>query len=121
VRLRSRSPLVLRWPRAGGGLVRSTRSDTAARPRVVRLTPREATACDSKARLANLTKGECGEEEYKAYRRTIGTVMGSNFDIMNAIYHEHPDLKPEGLDGPYKTDHLHFELADEFRKLAGEE
>ena len=66
-------------------------------------------------------KGECSEEEYKAYRRAVGNVMGSNFDIMNSFYHEHPDLKPEGLDGPYKTDHLHFELADELRKLAGEE
>jgi hypothetical protein len=66
-------------------------------------------------------KGCCGEAEYVAYRRAVGNVMGSNFDIMNAIYEEHPELKPEGLGGPLKTDELRFALAEELRSLAGDE
>ena len=65
-------------------------------------------------------KGECGDEEYKAYRRAVGNIMGANYDIMQALYREHPDLLPEGLGGPLKTDHLRFELAEQLHDLAEE-
>jgi hypothetical protein len=63
-------------------------------------------------------KGECGGVEYKAYRRAVGNIMGANWDIMQALYNEHPDLKPEALGGPYKTDHLRFELSEQLHDLA---
>ena len=41
---------------------------------------------------------QCTEEEFKAYRRGAGRVMGYAFtDVMTPIYLEHPDLKPAGL------------------------
>jgi hypothetical protein len=41
---------------------------------------------------------QCTEEEFKAYRRGAGRVMGYAFtDVMAPIYQEHPDLKPAGL------------------------
>lgn len=43
---------------------------------------------------------ERGEpEEFESYRRAVGKVMGSMLlDVMNPLYEEHPDLKPEGLE-----------------------
>lgn len=41
----------------------------------------------------------CSDEEFKAYRRAAGKVMGEVFlAVMQPLYREHPDLKPEGLD-----------------------
>jgi len=40
---------------------------------------------------------QCTEEEFKAYRRGAGLVMGYAFtDVMVPIYEKHPDLKPAG-------------------------
>jgi hypothetical protein len=41
---------------------------------------------------------QCTEEEFQAYRRGAGRVMGYAYtDVMTPIYQEHPDLKPAGL------------------------
>jgi hypothetical protein len=40
----------------------------------------------------------CSKEEFHAYRCAVGKVMGTMLtEIMNPIYREHPDLKPEKL------------------------
>jgi hypothetical protein len=42
---------------------------------------------------------KCSKEEFHAYRRAVGKVMGTMLtEIMNPIYREHPDLKPTNLD-----------------------
>jgi hypothetical protein len=43
---------------------------------------------------------QCSKEEYQAYRRAVGKVMGAMLtEIMDPIYREHPDLKPKELKG----------------------
>jgi hypothetical protein len=45
-----------------------------------------------------LVKERCTEDEFVAYRRAIGDVMGLMLlDIMNPLYARHPHLKPEQL------------------------
>jgi len=40
----------------------------------------------------------CSKEEFHTYRRAVGKVMGTMLtEIMNPIYREHPDLKPQKL------------------------
>lgn len=40
---------------------------------------------------------QCTEEEFRAYRRGAGRVMGYAYtDVMVPIFEEHPDLKPAG-------------------------
>jgi len=50
------------------------------------------------------------KEEFEAYRKAAGMLMGSILlDIEEPIYKEHPSLRPDGLDGPYKVDPKIFE------------
>ena len=52
-------------------------------------------ALDQSVRLVMDT---CPEEEFKAYRRIIGQIMGSLYlDIRQPIHRRFPDLEPEGL------------------------
>ena len=38
-------------------------------------------------------------EEFKAYRRAVGAVMGECFlEILRPIFRRHPELKPQGFD-----------------------
>ena len=40
----------------------------------------------------------CSREEFEAYRSAVGQIMGTMLlDVMNPIYREHPDLKPDEL------------------------
>jgi hypothetical protein len=40
----------------------------------------------------------CPEAEYKAYRRTIGQIMGAIYlDVIQPIHRRFPDLEPEEL------------------------
>jgi len=46
-----------------------------------------------------LVQDKCSLEEFKTYRLAAAKVMGEMFlEVMNPLYREHPDLKPEGLD-----------------------
>ncbi len=46
-----------------------------------------------------MVKEQCSEEEFQAYRRAIGGIMGAILlDVMNPIYKEHPLTKPKELD-----------------------
>jgi hypothetical protein len=52
-------------------------------------------ALDQSVRLVMDT---CAEEEFKAYRRIIGQIMGSMYlDIRQPIHRRFPDLEPEEL------------------------
>jgi hypothetical protein len=40
----------------------------------------------------------CSEEEFKAYRKTIGQIMSSMYlDVVQPIHRRFPDLEPEEL------------------------
>jgi hypothetical protein len=40
----------------------------------------------------------CSAQEFKSYRDAVGQLMGIMLlDVMNPIYKQHPDLKPEQL------------------------
>ncbi len=55
------------------------------------------------AHLAKL-RSQCSDEEFQRYRRGFGSVLGHMLtEIMNPIYAEHPDLKPEQLGGTYRV------------------
>ena len=42
---------------------------------------------------------QCPKEDFVFYRKGIGLVMGYTLtDIMNPIFDEFPDLKPDGLE-----------------------
>lgn len=46
-----------------------------------------------------LVKEKCSDEEFLHYQRAAASVMGYAYmDVLRPIYHEHPSLKPEGLD-----------------------
>jgi hypothetical protein len=46
----------------------------------------------------SLVKENCSLEEFEAYRKAAGRVMGEMLiGIMDPIYKEHPDLKPKEL------------------------
>jgi len=45
-----------------------------------------------------LIKEQCSEEEFLNYRKAVAYIMGDMLiRVMNPLYAEHPDLKPEGL------------------------
>lgn len=45
-----------------------------------------------------LVKENCSEDEYVKYRETVAKLMGDMLlDVMNPIYAEHPELKPDQL------------------------
>lgn len=46
----------------------------------------------------SLVQKSCDEFELNAYRSAVGEIMGRMLiDIMNPIYKQHPELKPEQL------------------------
>ena len=45
-----------------------------------------------------LAKERCSESEFKAYRLAVGKILGEMLmEVMNPLYAEHPDLKPEEM------------------------
>jgi hypothetical protein len=42
-------------------------------------------------------KDRCSPEEFAAYRKAMGKILGEMLDVMNPIYAQHPDLKPHQL------------------------
>ncbi len=45
-----------------------------------------------------LVRDTCPEAEFKAYRKTIGNIMGAIYlDVMQPIHQRFPDLEPEDL------------------------
>jgi hypothetical protein len=43
----------------------------------------------------------CPDDEFKAYRRVIGQIMGSIYlDVRQPIHRQYPDLEPEELRRP---------------------
>ncbi|MBD8874157.1 hypothetical protein [Rhodanobacter sp. DHB23] len=52
------------------------------------------------AQLASI-RHDCAPEEFKRQRRLFGAAMAGLLDIANAIYREHPGLKPTQMGGPY--------------------
>lgn len=45
-----------------------------------------------------LVKEQCSEKEFIEYRKAIAYIMGEMLmRVMNPLYIEHPDLKPDGL------------------------
>ena len=58
---------------------------------------REAFACLD--RSAAIMRKHATEEESKAYLQKVGGVLyGIIFKLMEPLYFEHPDLRPEGWD-----------------------
>jgi hypothetical protein len=46
----------------------------------------------------DVVRQHCGEDERKKYCRATGKVLGYLFlDVLEPIYREHPDLRPEQL------------------------
>ena len=46
----------------------------------------------------DVVREHCDEEERKAYSRAVGKVLGYLLlDVLEPIYVEHPDLRPEQL------------------------
>ncbi len=43
-------------------------------------------------------KGECSEDEVKRYLKPISHIMALLFDVLDNIYKDYPDLKPETFD-----------------------
>lgn len=44
-------------------------------------------------------KERCSPEEYQAYMKAIAKLTGDiNFDVMEPLYKEHPELKPPNWD-----------------------
>ena len=52
------------------------------------------------ARLADLL-ATCTPNEAQTQRRLFGAAMASLLDIANALYQEHPSLKPSQMGGKY--------------------
>jgi hypothetical protein len=44
---------------------------------------------------------KCGEDELDRQRFLFGAAMAGLLDIVNAIYSDHPDLKPVEMGGSY--------------------
>jgi len=52
-----------------------------------------------------LVKEGCSEEEFVAYRKAAGFVMGYLYtDVLAPIYKQHPDLEPNELKPPFDDD-----------------
>jgi hypothetical protein len=64
-------------------------------------------------------KGGCDEDQYKAYRLAIAGAMAALHPIMDAVYREHPDLRPSTDDGPYEIDDRIYAEAMRMRREAG--
>ncbi|WP_444935805.1 hypothetical protein ACJJIW_16870 [Microbulbifer sp. JMSA004] len=46
-----------------------------------------------------LVQDNCSKDELVSYRRAVGKLMGNMLlDIMNPIFNEHPELKPDELE-----------------------
>ncbi|MCP3669199.1 MAG: hypothetical protein GY814_01925 [Gammaproteobacteria bacterium] len=46
-----------------------------------------------------LVQDNCSEDELVSYRRAVGKLMGAMLlDVMNPIFDEHPELKPDQLE-----------------------
>ena len=59
-------------------------------------------SADLNALLARL-RDQCSEEEFQRYRRGFGYVLGYMLtEILNPLYAEYPELKPEQLGGTYR-------------------
>jgi hypothetical protein len=43
-------------------------------------------------------KEECSSEEFEAYRRAVGGILGEMVEVLNPLYAEHPSLKPPEMD-----------------------
>ncbi len=44
-------------------------------------------------------RDQCSPEEFAAYRRAVGRVMGEMLlEVLNPLYSEHPALKPAEMD-----------------------
>lgn len=43
-------------------------------------------------------------EEFRALCQDFGRVMGEMLSVVNPLYQRHPQLKPEGLGGPYPVE-----------------
>lgn len=54
------------------------------------------------ARLTDLLSG-CTPVEAQVQRRLFGAAMASLLDIANALYQEHPSLKPVQMGGSYNV------------------
>lgn len=49
-------------------------------------------------RSVRVVKETCSEEEFKAYRKAIGQVMGTMyFEVYQPLFRCFPDLEPEGF------------------------
>ncbi|MFY9531882.1 MAG: hypothetical protein WBC04_01140 [Candidatus Acidiferrales bacterium] len=40
----------------------------------------------------------CPPEEFEAYRRAVGRILGEMLEVLNPLYAEHPSLKPPQMD-----------------------
>jgi hypothetical protein len=45
----------------------------------------------------DIVRQDCGEDERKEYGRALEEVSGYLRDVLEPIYREHPDLRPEQL------------------------
>lgn len=41
---------------------------------------------------------KCSKEEAEKYVKPVSHVLTLNFDVLDIVYEQYPDLKPEGLD-----------------------
>lgn len=51
-----------------------------------------------------MVKDKAPETEFIEYRQLAAQAMGRVIDILNSLYVQHPDLKPEQIGGNYKVD-----------------
>ena len=50
-------------------------------------------------------QAECSEDDFRKFRKGIGYVLGYLYtEVMDPIYREHPQLRPQQLGGPYTVD-----------------
>jgi hypothetical protein len=55
-------------------------------------------------------RDHCDPEELHWYRREVGEVMGAIcLGIEEILWAEHPQLRPEQMDGPYRVDPANWE------------
>jgi hypothetical protein len=55
-------------------------------------------------------RDHCSRDEFERYRKEVGKLIAAiDLEIAERIYREHPSLRPEALDGPYKVDPRIFE------------
>lgn len=44
-------------------------------------------------------RDNCNNDEFQVYRKAVGRIMGMILlDILNPLYDEHPNIKPDELD-----------------------